>query len=185
MKRHVPSHSVAILDACVLINLLASGHTKEILSGSEYKFGICTVVSSESIYLRATDSNAPPEEVKLDPLVKSKYLTVYALSGDNEQTPYVDYAADLDDGEAMTLALAFSRGFSMATDDRKARRIFLEEIGDATRLLSTAQILRMWSKKAGLTSGELKKLLLEVSRRVRFSPPSGDPDFSWWSKAVL
>ena len=92
---------------------------------------------------------------------------------------------DLDDGEAKSLALAFSRGFSMATDDRKARRIFLDEIGDTTRLLSTAQILRMWSKKAGLTSGGLKKLLLDVSRRGRFSPHSGDPDFSWWSKAVF
>lgn len=185
MKRHVPSHSVAILDACVLINLLASGRAEEILSGSEYKFGISTVVSHESIYLRAADSNAPPDEVKLDLFVKSKCLTVYQLSGDKEQVLYVDYAADLDDGEAMTLALALSRGFSMATDDRKARRIFLEEIGDRTRLLSTAQILRSWSKKAGLTSGELKKLLLEVSRRGRYSPPSGDPDFSWWSKAVL
>jgi hypothetical protein len=185
VKRHVPSQSVAILDACVLINLLASGRAEEILTGTEYKFGICTVASSESIYLRAADSNAPPDEVKLEPLVKSKCLTVYALSGNAEQTLYVDYAGDLDDGEAMTLALAFSRGFSMATDDRKARRIFLEEIGDATRLLSTAQILRMWSKSAALTSGELKKLLLEVSRRGRFSPPSGDPDFSWWSKAVL
>ena len=181
----MPSHSVAILDACVLINLLASGRAGEILTANKYKFGICTVVGSESIYLRAPDANAPPEEVKLDPFVKSKCLTVYALSGDVEQTLYIDYAADLDDGEAMTLALVFSRGFSMATDDRKARRIFLEEIGDATRLLSTAQILRAWSQKAGLTAVELKKLLLEVSRRGRFSPHSGDPDFSWWSKAVL
>jgi hypothetical protein len=185
VKRHVPSHPVVILDACVLINLLASGRAEEILNGSEYKFGICTVASSESIYLRAADSNAPPDEVQLDPFVKSKWLTVYALSGDTEQTLYVDYAADLDDGEAMTLALAFSRGFSMATDDRKARRIFLEEIRDATRLLSTPQILRAWSKRAGLPSEELKKLLLEVSRRGRFSPHSGDPDFGWWSKAVL
>jgi hypothetical protein len=34
-------------------------------------------------------------------------------------------------------------------------------------------------------TGELKKLLLEVSRRGRFSHRPGDPDFSWWSKAVL
>jgi hypothetical protein len=185
VKRPVPSQSVAILDACVLINLLASSRAEDILTGSEYRFGICTVASSESIYLRAADPSAPPDEVKLDPFVKSKCLTVYALSGAAEQTLYVDYAADLDDGEAMTLALAFSRGFTMATDDRKARRIFLEEIGDVTRLLSTTQILRAWSTKIGLTAGELKKLLLEVSRRGRFSPPSGDPDFSWWSKAVL
>jgi hypothetical protein len=181
----VPSQSVAILDACVLINILASVRAQEILTGSEYKFGICTVVSKESIYLRAADLNAPPDAVELDPFVKSKCLTVYALTGDKEQTLYVDYAADLDDGEAMTLALAFSRGFTVATDDRKARRIFLEDTVDTTRLLSTPQILKRWSSRARLTGEELKKMLLDVSRRGRFSPHSGDPEFIWWSKAVL
>jgi len=84
-------------------------------TGSGFKFGICTVVSQESLYLRAADPNAPPDTVELAPFVKSKCLSVYALSGDKEQTLYVDYAADLDDGEAMTLALAFSRGFTVAT----------------------------------------------------------------------
>jgi hypothetical protein len=181
----VPSQLVAILDACVLINILASGRAQEILTGSEYRFGICTVVSKESIYLRAADPNAPPDTVELEPFVNSKCLTVYGLSGDKEQTLYIDYAADLDDGEAMTLALAFSRGFTVATDDRKARRIFLEDTGDVTRLLSTPQILRKWFREADLTAGELKKMLLEVSRRGRFSPHSGDPEFTWWSKAVL
>jgi hypothetical protein len=181
----VPSQSVAILDACVLINILASGRAQEVLTGSEYKFGVCTVVSKESISLRAADPKAPPDTVELDPFVKSKCLMVYALTGDKEQRLYVDYAADLDDGEAMTLALAFSRGFTVATDDRKARRIFLEDAGDRTRLLSTPQILRSWSSRAGLTAVELKKLLLEVSRRGRFSPHSGDPEFTWWSRAVL
>ena len=185
MKGNVSSQSVAILDACVLINILASGRAQEILTGSEYGFGICTVVSKESIYLRAADPNAPPDNVELDPFVNSKCLTVYGLSGNKEKELYVDYAADLDDGEAMTLALAFSREFAVATDDRKARRIFLEDTGDVTRLLSTPQILKRWSPRAGLTSWELKKLLLDVSRRGRFSPHSGDPDFSWWSKVVL
>jgi hypothetical protein len=135
--------------------------------------------------LRAADPNAPPDTVELDPFVNSKCLTVYDLSGDKEETLYIDYAADLDDGEAMTLALAFSRGFTVATDDRKARRIFLEGTGDVTRLLSTPQILKIWPSRAGLTVGELKKLLLDVSRRGRFSPHSGDPEFSWWSKAVF
>jgi hypothetical protein len=181
----VPSQSVAILDACVLINILASGRAQEILTDSGFMFGICTVVSQESIYLRAADLNAPPDTVELAPFVKSKSLSVYALSGDKEQALYVDYAADLDDGESMTLALAFSRGFTVATDDRKARRIFLEDTGDVARLLSTPQILKKWSQGAGLTAGHLKNLLLEVSRRGRFSPHSGDPDFAWWSKAVL
>jgi predicted nucleic acid-binding protein len=110
---------------------------------------------------------------------------VYGLSGDVEQTLYVDYAADLDDGEAMTLALAFSRGYTVATDDRKARRIFLADTGDAMRLLSTVQILRKWSEKARLTASELKRLLLEISHRGRFSRRSDDAEFTWWSKAVI
>jgi predicted nucleic acid-binding protein len=181
----VPIDSVAILDACVLINILASGRAEEILAQTNHRFGICTVVSAESIYLRAADSNAPPEEVKLDQFLKSRSLTVYGLVNDLDKTRYVDYAAELDDGEAMSLALTVTRGFSLATDDRKARRVFLDEVKDPTRLLSTTQILRNWSKVANLRAGEIKNVLLAVSRRGRFSPRSDDPDFSWWSNAVI
>jgi predicted nucleic acid-binding protein len=181
----VSSRPVAILDACVLINLLASGRAQNIMSESGYQFGICSVVKNESIYLRATDSSAPPEEVKLDPYIESNRLTVYELSGDAEKELYVDYAAELDDGEAMSLALVHSRGFSMASDDRKARRLFMEEIADLKRLLSTSQILKDWSEKAGLDPAELKQVLTEVSRRGRFFPNSGDTHFAWWSKAMV
>ena len=85
----------------------------------------------------------------------------------------------------MSLALAFSRGYTVATDDRKARRIFLADSGDVTRLLSTSQILKQWSEGARLTASELKKLLRVVSHRGRFSPRSDDPEFRWWSKAVI
>jgi len=181
----VPSRPVVILDACVLINIIASGRAQEILTGSGYRFGIGTVASKESVYLRAIDPNGPPEALELDPLVKSKCLTVYGLSGDAEETLYVDYAVQLDDGEAMTLALPSSRGYAVATDDRKARRIFLADTGDATRLLSTPQILRKWSESARLGANELRQLLLEISHRGRFSPRSDDPEFTWWKKAVI
>lgn len=164
--------------------MLASGRAQEILTGSCYRFAIGAAVSKESIYLRSSDPNTPPEAVALDPFVSAKCLTVHELSGDREQTLYVDYAADLDDGEAMTVALAFSRGWMMATDDRKARRIFTQETGDASRLLSTPQILKGWSLSVGLAAQELKDLLLEVSRRGPFSPRGDEPDFDWWSKAV-
>jgi predicted nucleic acid-binding protein len=155
------------------------------MSESGYQFGICSVVKNESIYLRATDLNAPPEEVKLDAYLESNRLTVFELSRDEERELYVDYAAELDDAEAMSLALAHSRGFSMASDDRKARRLFTEEIGDLKRLLSTSRILKEWSEKAGLNPVELKQVLTEVSRRGRLFPNSGDTNFEWWSKAIV
>jgi predicted nucleic acid-binding protein len=155
------------------------------MSESRYQFGICSVVKNESIYLRATDLKAPPDEVKLDGYLESNRLTVFELSSDEEKELYIDYATQLDDGEAMSLALVYSRGVSMASDDRKARRLFTEEIGDQKRLLSTAQILKEWSEKIGMNGAELKQVLTEVSRRGRFFPDSGDPHFAWWSKAVV
>jgi hypothetical protein len=178
------SRPVAILDACVLINLLATGRAADIMSESGYQFGICAVVKNESIYLRATDLSAPPEEVKLDAYLKSNRLTVFELSSDEEKELYVDYATQLDDGEAMSLALAYSRGVSMASDDRKARRLFTEEIGDPKRLLSTSQILKEWSEKAGMNAANLKRVLIDVSRRGRFFPNSGDAHFEWWSRGI-
>jgi hypothetical protein len=180
----MPSRPVVILDACVLINLLASGRAQDIMTDSRYQFGICSVVKNESIYLRATDSNAPPEEVKLDLHVESDSLVVYELSGDAEKELYIDFAAELDDGEAMSLALAHARGFAMASDDRKARRVFIGEVPDPKRLLSTSQILKEWSEIAGLDPAELKQVLFEVSRRGRFYPNSGDNYFEWWSKVM-
>jgi predicted nucleic acid-binding protein len=138
------------------------------MSESGYQFGICSIVKNESIYLRATDLNAPPEEVKLDAYLESNRLMVFELSSDEEKELYVDYATQLDDGEAMSLALVYSRGFSMASDDRKARRLFTEEIGDPKRLLSTSQILKEWSEKAGMNAANLKQVLTDVSRRGRF-----------------
>jgi len=54
-----------------------------------------------------------PRKSNLMPTWESDRLTVYELSGDAEKELYVDCAAELDDGEAMSLALAYSRGFSM------------------------------------------------------------------------
>lgn len=180
----MPSRPVVILDACVLINILASGRPQEILSGGVYRFGIGAVVSKESMYLRSSNPSTPPEVVDLRRFLDAQSLTVHDLSGGHEQTLYVDYAAELDDGEAMTVALALSRGWTMATDDRKARRIFLRDSGDAERLLSTAQILKNWSLAVRLSAEELKDMLLEVSLRGRFSPRSDDSDFDWWSQAL-
>ena len=58
------------------------------MSESGYQFGICSVVKNESIYLRAKDLNAPPEEVKLYAYLESNGLTVFEQSSDEEKTDY-------------------------------------------------------------------------------------------------
>jgi hypothetical protein len=179
-----PNRPVVILDACVLINLLASGRAEAILSDDQYRFAVCSIVKRESVSLRSVDSAAPPEEVILDPFCESGCLDVLEPSGGEEETLYVDYAVQVDDGEAMSLALAHSRGLLLATDDRKARRLFLEELGDAARLLTTAAILKAWAKKSRVAGQDLRGVLVRVTQRGRFFPPADDPDYDWWSDAV-
>jgi predicted nucleic acid-binding protein len=54
-----------------------------------------------------------------------------------EDALFVQFAAKIDDGEAMTLALCVSRGYAFATDDRKARRI-AASVAEPISLLATS-----------------------------------------------
>lgn len=58
--------------------------------------------------------------MEIDPLIERGLLQEHGLRDATERTLHVDLAADLDDGEAMTLAIAYERRIPAATDDRKA-----------------------------------------------------------------
>jgi predicted nucleic acid-binding protein len=170
-----------ILDACVLINLLASGEVEGILRAAARESFICTAVEGESIYLRTEDPKAPLEHIDLKPLIDSGLLAVCDIEGSKEAELYVDYASALDDGEAMSLAIALSRGLVLATDERKARRLFIEAVGDITRLTSTSELLRRWAVAEGVPSERLKTALLQIEKRARYQPPAGDANHRWWA----
>lgn len=169
-----------ILDACVLINLLASGEVEGILRAAARDSFICTAVEGESIYLRTDDPKAPLEHIDLHPLTGSGLLTVCRIEGAREAELYVDYASALDDGEAMSLAIALSRGFILATDERKARRLFSEAIPDPLCLTSTSALLRWWAEAETIPPDRLKAVLLSIEKRAHYQPPAADPNYQWW-----
>ncbi|MDX2032596.1 MAG: hypothetical protein SF339_18115 [Blastocatellia bacterium] len=173
-----------ILDSCVLINLLAGEAIEEILRATGKECQICVVVEKESFFLR---TESPREEafepVELDALIESGVLQRCNVAGDQEIALYVDYASRLDDGEAMSLAIAESRGYIFATDDRKARRIFLESIRDSGRLLSTSDLIRNWTDHRSISPARLQSVLIKIQNRANFFPPRNDPNISWWKNA--
>lgn len=175
---------VQILDACVLINLLASGEIESILRAAAQDSLICSAVESESIYLRTDDPNAPLEPIDLRPLIGSGLITVCHIEGDEEAELYVDYASALDDGEAMSLAIALSRGLVLATDERKARRLFLEVTADPQRLTSTSELFRLWADAESVAPERLKAALLHVEKRARYQPSGNDINYRWWSHST-
>lgn len=169
-----------IIDACVLINLVATDELEAILGVTGKLSLICTVVKKESIYLRTLDPQNPKELIDLSPFIDNRILEICEIENENEELLYVDFAAVLDDGEAMSLAIAIARDLDLATDEQKARKLFLKEVEHPRRLISTSQLLRKWATASRLTAERIRAALLKIETRARYRPPIADPDYRWW-----
>jgi predicted nucleic acid-binding protein len=160
----VNQRNYLIIDACVLINLIATGIIKEILNVIAQNSVICVLVKDESLFLRKEDdiNETEPSETAA------------------EQQSFVNFAAVLDDGEAMSLAIALSRNWHLATDDKKARRIFLENAPNNQLLVSTSDLIKEWAENENIDDLSIKPILQKVERKANFRPPKSDPNLQWW-----
>lgn len=169
-----------LLDTSVLLNLLASGEIESIFRTLNNRWLICAAVEKESLYLRTDDPHNPFDPVTLVPLFSAKLLEVCDVESGAEAQLYVNYSTQLDDGEAMSMAIAISRGYYLATDERKARRIFLET-NVADRLSCTSTIVRAWVETAAISSIKARQVLHEIIRKARFFPSATDENLNWWN----
>jgi len=167
-----------VVDTCVLINLLATERLDEIALHVAPGLLVCSAVASESIYLRPLDVTQQPEQVVLDPFFESKILTACDCDNEAEEELYVNYALVLDDGEAMSLAIAHARKLPLATDEKKATRV-IRDSAKHIRVVSTSEILYAWATGKG--RGEIKPVLEAIGIRARFRPPDDDPLVAWWN----
>ena len=106
-----------------------------------------------------------------------------ALEGVGEQLTFIDLAAQIDDGEAVTGALAFHRGCSVATDDRKARRV-LQELVPGVPLVSTLELLKLWAEEGSVLGDELRSSMLAMQTGASYIPGYRDPLHSWWQQIM-
>ncbi|MDE2717837.1 MAG: hypothetical protein OXI33_12620 [Chloroflexota bacterium] len=105
------------------------------------------------------------------------------LEHSEEEVTFVDLAASIDDGEAVTGALAFHRGCSVATDDRKARRL-LEEHVPTVPLVSTLELLKLWAEEASIPDTELQAAMMSMKSWASYIPGVRDPLHEWWQEIM-
>ncbi len=165
-------------DTCVLINLLGSGKFEDIVQKVGRPFAVSSSAVREALYLRNADSGER-EAIDLQTHVVSGRIQILDIQDERELTRYVAYATELDDGEAMSLALAECRGISLATDDRKARRLIADQ-SLSIDLWSTVEILRVWAEAGNITAAEMRETLEQISKRARYRPKESHPDWEWW-----
>jgi len=171
----------AVLDTCVLINLLATGRAAEIVRVIAPARMVCSAVSEESLYLRPLEAEGRPEPVDLQTLIDAGVFTPCQIEGVAEEDLYVTYALELDDGEAMSLAIAQSRNLVLATDERKVRRIARENV-PLLSIISTAEIVRAWAE--GKELRDVTAVARSILVRSRFRPPDSDPLAIWWTEML-
>ncbi|MEZ6069462.1 MAG: hypothetical protein R3C10_04130 [Pirellulales bacterium] len=168
-----------IVDSCTLINLYGSARPLDIL-GACGGMHVTPQVRKESLGIRADDPENPGEllsaSIDLNAAIEKGLLTTCELSA-REFELMVAYARELDDGEASSLAIAQVRGWRLASDDKKARRIAKE---DGIIVISTAELVHHWSLQARLSDTEIAAALRAIARYARFTPPADDSCAEWW-----
>ena len=175
-----------IIDACVTLNLYASGRFVPILSTLPYDWFIPAAVERESHRYRQPDPDDPEKlialPIDLNPAFDSLVLTRCDCDGDEETSLYVELAGRIgDDGESMGLAIAKCRGWSVLTDDKKARRI-ATELG--VPLLSTPEVIRQWAIITTPSTPELSRVLEAIERYANYRPGRGAIDYDWWLESM-
>ena len=174
--------SLFMLDACSLLNLIASRRFAQIARNSEAQFAIAEPAAAEVRFVRCGGTGPDAlerEAVNLADLELSGLLVIHRLETSEERAAFVAFAREVDDGEAACCALTIHRGGILVTDDRKARRV-LAQRSPPTSLLTTSEVIKSWADRVELARQDLARVLLDVEERGSFRPGRHDPLASWW-----
>jgi hypothetical protein len=176
----------AVIDACCLIDLLASGKEAPILRASGFTWHLPSAVQGEVHYCRQHDPANPGQFVKvpadLTPLITAGLLNVCSPANQQELDSYIRYATQFrSDGEAMCLALAETRGWVMATDDRVAIRV-AQQAG--ITVVSCPQLVKTWADATTPSQAVLLQVLQDIQFLALFKPNASMPEHKWWGKQL-
>lgn len=178
--------SAVILDACGVVNLYASGQFAPILAALANDWYLPAAVERESKTYRQPDPADLGElivvPVDLLPAINAGILTRCDCESEEETELYLELAAQIrDDGESMGLAIAKCRGWSVLTDDKKARRIG-KELG--VSVVATTEVMKRWSEITKPSESELSVVLEAIERFANYRPARGAEYFDWWLAAI-
>lgn len=171
-----------VVDSSCLINLCAAGDLSTMLPPLELEICIPPAVEAESLYLRpGKDGFVEPQRIDLREIIQKGLIRICPLHGAKELELYVHFAESLDDGEAMCMALAVSRRWILAADDRKALRIAAE---NQVKTITTPEVMHRWATKSKASAQDICAALERIENAARFRPPVGSPRHAWWQSCL-
>lgn len=171
-----------IIDCCSLLNLYTGWGNLDPLADIGGNWHICHAVLHEVEYTREYGTDGKPVAVPVN-LPGPPLLLPTRINGAQEMASYVDFACELDDGEAEALAIAKHRGWILLTDDNKARQVASRpEVAVAT--LNTPAILRNWAEQDVANQQQLPRIVKRIVELARFNLKTSSADYGWWSEQL-
>lgn len=177
--------TIVIMDTCCLINLYAAGNPASLLAPLGWEIYVSRQVLEESLYLLREDSESEArfvrERIDVQPAIDGGALRLCDVAEGDEMDLFVQLAATLDEGEAACLAIARSRGWLLATDDRKAIRL---AGGLQVETITTPELIKHWADATQARDVEVAAVLKKVQAFARFVPRRASPLYDWWTRVI-
>jgi hypothetical protein len=159
-----------IFDACCLINLHAASALLAMLQTVGKPAIVATYVAEREL-----------RRLPLQTLFADGHLTQTDVTNEAEKMDWVTYALtyDLEDGEAITGAIARSRGWMIATDEGKAIKAFKETIPEVV-IITTPDLVRHWADTTLPSPASLRQALDDIQVKGNYYPGKHHPLHRWW-----
>lgn len=174
----------AVIDACCMINLVATGREVEIVRSLNIKLLDTEYTKDEPCVLWAppdSDGHRERNRSSTDALRDAGLLFTHQLDSDSLLDAFVAIAEMIGDPDASCIALAGVSGIPLITDDRKECRIakqFYPEI----QILSTLDLIRRASEALSWDDHTLADVAKSLRYRGNFAPPKHDKHTPWYTK---
>ena len=175
-KRRATSAKPVVIDACCLIDLLASGQAEAVLRATGHASQLPSSVKDEVQHVRQHDQDNPGlyrnVPVDLTPFVGSGVLTPCQPDDPQEQARYFHFATLFrSDGEAEC------RGWTVATDDRRA--IVVAQQAGLT-VVSCPELVKVWADATRPDATSLVQVLTDIQTLAQFRPNPRMSCYQWW-----
>jgi hypothetical protein len=169
------------IDTCPLINLYATGRLGEIITELGLRVHVTPRILRETkfVYGRHDLERGDEIPVNLEPLFSNDSLMVTSPLMDEENEEFLMLTTLIDDGEAEVMASAIARGGGVITDDGKVLKK-MPALYPSLPMLTTITLIKRWALQVGLTSPQIREVLLDIQIGGNFDPPRSEPERAWW-----
>jgi hypothetical protein len=174
------AHGGIALDASCGINLYASGKLGDILAALPTTASIAEYVYVNEMLKISQGPGRPDVKIDLEQVISCGALQVVPLEPGDEEITALNFAAfGLDNGEAITSALAFHRSWAIALDDRSATSLLKREAAHL-QLITTPELIKYWVDSSAPQTELVREVLQNIEKLGRYGPPRDHPLITWW-----